>query len=177
MCQENLIPSTYLYSLRVFPSPHSKGLAHTWVRLPEDTFSPHLLWRPLGMISCRTLCGGSRGGGEGEGWLEKREVESKKANSFCRTEKGTGRAGWEWWGSVSFSLGGVGGERLVAQQGEDSRCLCSQKQQRLPCLLCKRATELPNLRGHQDIGSGHLLADQCGVMTVGAPVFRESWCP
>lgn len=43
------------------------------------------------MSSCRMLCGCSRGGGEGEAWLEKREGGTKKASSFCRTEKWTER--------------------------------------------------------------------------------------
>lgn len=48
--------------------------------------------------------------------MEKREVLAKKAISFCITEKGIDRAGRDGWGSVSFSLGVVRGERLVAYQ-------------------------------------------------------------
>ena len=79
--------------LRVFPSPHSKGLAHTgcyclWVRfvLLEDTFSPFVeaSWHNL---SQDVVADDPEE--EGRKKLAKREVGTKKANSFCRTEKGT----------------------------------------------------------------------------------------
>lgn len=101
MCQENLILLIlYVYSLRVFLLPTPRVLAHTDVLLPEGEVHvawEHLLSSSFVEASRHNLRGdhgwGPRGGEDREMWLEETEVGTVKANSFCRTGKGTDGAG------------------------------------------------------------------------------------
>lgn len=95
-------------SFRDFPSPYSKGAGLHWcasasgeVHVTWDTFLFCLLRRPLGTISEEILAGApEEEAREHCGWRRQRwEL------NFYRTEQGTDGASWEWWGSVSFSLG------------------------------------------------------------------------
>lgn len=109
MCQGNLVSLIlYVYSFRDFPSPYSKGAGLHWcasasgeVHVTRDTFLFCVLGRPLGTISEEILAGApEEEAREHCGWRRQRwEL------NFYRTEQGTDGAGWDRWGSVSFSLG------------------------------------------------------------------------